>query len=102
MMESRAAAPPGEAGARLRAAAAAGRVGELTALLSEGMAVDAPDANGETALMKAVQANRPAAAALLRRYGARLDLRNRAGRSARDMAEALADPELDEALGLAP
>ena len=52
--------------------------------------------------MKAVQANHPAAAALLRRSGASLDLKNRAGVSARDMAAAIGDPELDRALSLAP
>jgi uncharacterized protein YjgD (DUF1641 family) len=51
--------------------------------------------------MKAVQANQPAAAALLRRHGADLDQKNRAGVSARDMAGAMDDPELNRALGLA-
>ena len=87
---------------RLRAAAAGGRVEEITALLAAGAAVDQPDADGETALMKAVQANRPAAAALLRRHGASLERKNRAGESARDMAAAAGDPQLKQALGLAP
>ena len=64
--------------------------------------MDAPDDDGETALMKAVQANRPAAAALLRRHGASLDLENRAGVSATDMARAIDDPELNRALGFPP
>lgn len=91
-----------EQGARLRAAAAAGRVQEIQALLEDGAPVDAVDELGETALMKAVLGNRPAAAALLRRAGASLDRPNRAGRSARDMAAATGDAELNRALGLAP
>ena len=87
---------------RLRAAAAAGRTADIDALLAQGVAVDAPDADGETALMKAIEAGRRAAAALLRRHGASLDLKNRAGASARDMAARLNDAELDQALGLAP
>ena len=86
--------------ARLRAAAAAGRIAELTSLLAEGTPVDAPDADGETALMQAIQSNRPAAAAVLRRHGADLDLENRAGESARDMATSIDDPELNRALRL--
>jgi hypothetical protein len=86
---------------RLRAAAAAGRLAELTALLAQGTPVDAPDSDGETALMKSIQANRPPAAALLRRHGASLDRTNRAGVSARDMAALINDPELNQALGLA-
>jgi ankyrin repeat protein len=87
---------------KLRAAAAAGRTGELSALLDQGVPVDAPDAEGETALMKSIQADKPAAAALLRRRGANLDRRNNDGDSARDMAAALEDAELDKALGLEP
>lgn len=87
---------------RLGAAAAAGRVDELRTLLDQGAAVDALDEDGETALMKSVRANQPAAAALLRRQGASLDLKNRDGVSARQMAAALADPALNRALGLAP
>jgi ankyrin repeat protein len=87
--------------ARLRAAAAAGRTAELTALLDEGVPVDAPDAEGDTALIKSVRADHPAAAALLRRHGASLDRRNQAGESARDIAAGKADPDLDRALGVA-
>jgi ankyrin repeat protein len=87
---------------RLRAAAAAGRATEVEGLLAQGVPVDAPDAAGETALMKSVQADHPAAAAVLRRHGASLDRRNRLGESARDMAAAKADPALDRALGLGP
>jgi ankyrin repeat protein len=87
-------------GRRLRAAAAAGRADEVATLLAAGASVDAADADGDTALMKAVQAGRPAVAALLRRHGASLDHKNRAGESARDVAAAKADPRLDRALGL--
>jgi len=90
---------PGE---RLRAAAAAGRTAELAALLARGVAVDAVDEKGETALMKSIEGHQAAAAALLRRRGADLDRRNVAGESARDMARAIADPKLDRALGLEP
>jgi ankyrin repeat protein len=62
--------------------------------------VDLLDGDGETALMKAVRANQPAAAAILRRYDADLDLRSRAGASARDLAAQVSNPELDRALGL--
>jgi ankyrin repeat protein len=74
----------------------------MTALITQGAPVDAPDGDGETALMNTVKANHPAAAALLRRHGANLDLKNRAGASARDMAASIGDPELNRALGLAP
>ena len=88
--------------ARLRAAAAYGRTAEMEPLLAQGALVDVPDAEGNTALMVAIQAGQPAAAALLRRYGASLDRRNRAGLSARDMATAADDPALDQAIGLNP
>ncbi len=88
--------------ARLRAAAAAGHTAELDALLAQGVPVDAPDADGNTALMKSIQADQPAAAALLRRYGASLDHRNHAGERARDMAAAKGDAELNQAIGLGP
>ena len=88
--------------ARLRAASAAGRTAEVEALLAQGATVDAPDADGNTALMKSVQADHPAVAALLRRHGASLDHRNRAGQNARDLAARVGDANLDEALGLAP
>ena len=85
---------------RLRAAAAAGRTAEVERLLERGAPIDAVDDDGETALMKSVQAERPAVAALLRRRGADLDLRNNAGVSARDMATATDDAELKRALGV--
>ena len=88
--------------ARLRAAAAAGRTEEIEALLARGVAVDAPDADGDTALMKSIQADRPAVAALLRSHGASLDRANHAGDSARDMATAKGDAALNQALGLEP
>jgi hypothetical protein len=93
---------PADPAARLRAAAAAGRTAEMAALLAKGLPVDAPDADGETALMKAIQANHPAAAALLRRRGASLDRKNHAGVSARDIAMLVGDAELNQALGLGP
>jgi len=85
---------------RLRAAAAVGRTAELEVLLAQGAPIDAPDADGNTALMKSIQADRPEAVALLRRHGASLELKNRAGLSARDMAKAKGDTALDDALGL--
>ena len=95
--------PPPDGAVKLRDAAAAGRTGESPGLVMDcHVPVDAPDANGETALMLSIKADHPIAAALLRRYGASLDRRNRAGVSARDMAIAIGDPELDKALGLAP
>jgi hypothetical protein len=88
--------------AALRAAAAAGRAADVQALLHQGVPVDAPDADGETALMKSIQADRPQVAGLLRRHGASLDRKNDAGESARDMAAAKGDAALDRALGLGP
>ena len=85
---------------RLRAAAAGGRTEDMEALLAQGVAVDAADADGTTALMKSIQADHPAAAALLRRHGASLDRKDHEGVTARDMARTMADPELDQALGL--
>jgi ankyrin repeat protein len=86
--------------AKLHAAAAAGRTAEVTALLADGAAVDAPDREGETALMKAVRSRHPTTAALLRRQGASLDVKNHAGVSAREMANAIGDARLNRALGL--
>ena len=97
-----AAAAPSDQAARLRAAAAAGRTAEVKTLLAKGIPVDAPDADGKTALMESIQGNRPAVAALLRRHGASLDNKDNAGESARDMAAAKDDAALDQALGLAP
>lgn len=91
---------PSDGVARLLAAASAGRTVDLATLLAKGVPVDAPDADGETALMKSIQAGYPAAAALLHRHGASLDRRNAAGDSARDMAMAIDDTELNRALGL--
>jgi hypothetical protein len=89
-------------GARLRAAAAKGRTDDVEVLLEHGAPVDAADAEGETALMKSIEADQPAAAALLRQHGASLDRKNHAGESARDMAKARGDAELDQAVGLSP
>jgi hypothetical protein len=88
--------------ARLRAAAAAGRTGELAKLLGQGVPVDAADDAGDTALMKSVRADHPAAAALLRRHGASLDRTNQAGESARDLAAGKGDPALNRAIGIVP
>jgi hypothetical protein len=88
--------------AGLRAATGAGRIADVKALLAKGAPVDAPDADGDTALMKSIQADHPAAAALLRRHGASLERTNHAGERARDMATAIGDAELDQALGLGP
>jgi hypothetical protein len=91
-----------EPAARLRAAAAAGRAAEVTSLLAQGVPVDSADAKGETALMKSIQADQPAVAALLRRHGASLDLRNHVGESARELATAKGDAKLNQALGVDP
>ena len=94
-------APPASAqAARLRAAAGAGQTDAVQALLAQGALVDAPDEEGDTALMKAIKADHPATAALLRRYGASLDRANRAGQSARDLAAAVGDAALDRAIGV--
>jgi hypothetical protein len=93
---------PGDPAARLRTAAALGSTADVEALLAGGAAVDAPDAEGETALMKAVRADKPAVATLLRRHGASLELKNRAGLSAKEIAGTVGDPELNRALGLEP
>jgi len=95
-----AAGSPADLAAKLRDAAAAGRTSDVKALLAKGAPVDAPDDDGETALMKGVKGDHPKAVALLRRYGASLETRNHAGQSARDMAVPLGDPDLDRALGL--
>jgi ankyrin repeat protein len=71
-------------------------------LLDQGISVDAADGDGDTALMASIRADHPAVAAILRRHGARLDRRNRAGESARDMAAAKHDARLNQALGLGP
>jgi hypothetical protein len=93
---------PSDQAARLRAAATAGRTAEVQALLARGVPVDGPDADGKTALMDSIQADRPAVAALLRRHGASLDAKDQSGESARDMATTKGDAALDQALGLAP
>lgn len=91
---------PSDGAARLHAAASAGRTAELAALLAAGVPVDALDADGETALMKSIQAGQPTAAAVLRRHGASLDRKDRAGVSARDMATTIDDEALNQALRL--
>jgi hypothetical protein len=96
------AATPSDQAERLRAAAAAGRTAEVETLLGQGAPVDAPDAAGDTALIKSLQADHPAAAAALRRHGASLDHKNLAGKSARDIVTTKGDPELNQAVGLGP
>jgi ankyrin repeat protein len=91
---------PSNPAERLRAAAKAGRLTEIGALLAQGVSIDAADADGDTALMLSIKADQPPAAALLRAHGASLDQKNHAGVSARDMAKAIDDPDLDRALGL--
>lgn len=93
-------AAPSRLAARLRQAAAKGRIAAVAALLERGAPVDEPDDEGETALMKSVRAKHPAAAELLRRHGASLDRKNAAGESARDLAVSIGDADLDRALGL--
>lgn len=97
---AKSASSPESLAERLRAAAAEGRTSEMAALLAKGIPIDAPDDDGETALMRAIQADQPTAAAFLRRRGASLDRKNDAGVSARDMATAIGDAELNRALGL--
>ncbi len=93
---------PADQADRLRAAAQTGLTAEVEMLLAGGLAVDGQDAEGNTALMLAVQAKRPAVVTILKRYSASLDLKNRAGLTVRDMAAKIADPEINRALGLAP
>jgi hypothetical protein len=93
---------PDDLAARLRTAATAGRTTEVDALLAQGALIDMPDEAGDTALMKSIQANHPEVAAALRRRGASLEVKNRAGQSVRDMAAVIGDAKLNQALGLAP
>lgn len=86
--------------ARLRDAAALGRAQDVAKLLARGAPADEPDEDGETALMKSVQGHHPAIAAMLLSHGASLDRENRSGVSARDMATAIGDAELNRALAL--
>jgi ankyrin repeat protein len=92
--------PSDAAGAKLRAAAADGKIDEIQALLDQGVPVDAPDIDGNTALMVSIKADRAAAAALLYQNGANLDLKNRAGLCARDMAKAENNININQAIGL--
>ena len=91
---------PRDPAARLRVAAAQGSLAEAKTLIARGARVDAADADGDTALIVAVRSDKPEVAALLRRHGASLGHRNQAGESARSLAAALADPEMDRALRL--
>lgn len=94
----RAAAADEDAASTLRRAAASGRTAEVEAALNRGVPVDAPDANGDTALMLSVRGGHVATAALLRRRGADTERVNRAGDSAAALATASGDPRLEEAL----
>ena len=96
------AARPFDQATRLRDAAEAGQTAEVETLLDQGAPVDAPDADGNTALIKSIQSDHPAAAAALSRHGASLDHKNHAGESARDIAAAKDDAALNQALGLGP
>ncbi len=91
---------PRDPAARLRIAAAQGSLAEAKTLIAHGASVDAADADGDTALIVAVRADKPEVAALLRRHGASLDHKNQTGESARSLAAALANPAMDRALRL--
>ena len=86
---------------KLHAAAAAGDTAAIEALLAQGIPVDIPDADGQTALMKAIKADRLEAVRLLRRHGASISVKTKAGRSALDLAADKDDDALYEALGVA-
>ena len=86
--------------AKLHAAAAAGRNAEIEALLAQGVPVDIPDPDGDTALMNSIKADRPETVALLRRHGASLSLKNRVGLTALDMIADKDDDALYKAVGL--
>lgn len=58
--------------ARLGAAAASGRIGEVEALLAQGVPVDSAGADGETALMRSIRAGQPEVAAFLRARAGRV------------------------------
>lgn len=96
----RPAMPALDKAAQLRAAAEAGRTAEIETLLAEGVPVDIADVDGETALMKSIEADRPDAAGVLHRHGASLSLKNRLGRSALDLVADKDDDALYKALGL--
>ena len=73
----------------LRAAAAAGLMAPLKALLgrSEEVAVDAKDKNGRTALMCAAKGGHAAAIAALLAAGAKVEAKDNDGRTALEIAE---------------
>lgn len=85
-------------GERLRVAARRGDEAEVERLLARGVPVDETDEAGETALMKSIKAKRVATVVLLRSRGASLEAKNTAGQTARDLAAAINDPELNRAL----
>jgi hypothetical protein len=87
-------------GDELRAAAAAGRTSDLQRLLGRGVDIDDPGPDGDTALIEAIKADKPAAAAFLAQHGASLDAANHAGKTARGLASDARDPKLAKALGL--
>jgi hypothetical protein len=86
----------------LAEAAGKGRISEVKRLVTQGAQVDAVDADGETALMKSIEADRPAIAAFLVRHGANVDRKNHAGVSAKDMALESKDAALKRAIGVEP
>ncbi len=86
------------AGAVLRRAAAAGRTADVEAALDRGAPVDAPDENGDTALILSVRGGHVATTALLRRRGADPERSNVAGDSAAALATASGDVRLQEAV----
>ena len=81
---------------------AAGRTSEVETLLTQGTPIDAPDADGNTALIVSIVADHPDVAAVLQQHGASLEHRNHTGQSARDLAKASGDAALGRALGLEP
>jgi ankyrin repeat protein len=93
---------PDAIASQLRAAASAGRTSEVETLLSKGAAVDAQDADGDTALMLSIMSGHPDIVELLRKHGASLTLVNKAGQRAADLARTANNAEINRALGLAP
>jgi ankyrin repeat protein len=72
----------------------------VQALLDQGVPPDAPDAEGETALMQSIRAGHPTVVTLLVSHGASLDWTNSSGETARSLAAAKADRSINRALGL--
>lgn len=87
-----------QAAVALRRAAAAGRTEEVEVALSRGAPVDAPDVNGDTALILSVRGAHTATAALLRSHGADPERKNLAGMSATALASGSGDAKLEDAV----